>query len=199
MGKGPIPSRPHIYVGPNSVIEQVRREIKAFFVPHSVDIAILPPNGPNVHTFLTETLANSKHPPHRQIVLIPHSVRTVITYEFVLYLMIWQAFGAQAAVGYIVKKGVSRRGKAVDELYTATQTDLTTIFDLEWTSVWIDEAHEFRTKSHRGFIAGVAMRVKSPLVVAVTATPLWTAPRVSTRCMRGSATLTLATGHFPDV
>ena len=51
-------------------------------------------------------------------------------------------------------------------------------FKMEWCTVWIDEAHEFRTLS-RGFIGAVQLRRKTRMMNACTATPLYTKPEVS--------------------
>lgn len=48
-----------------------------------------------------------------------------------------------------------------------------TIFDMQWCSTWIDEAHVFRGLS-RGFFGSIAMDSRSYVVNCITATPLYT-------------------------
>lgn len=52
-------------------------------------------------------------------------------------------------------------------------------FKMNWCTVWIDEAHEFRTVS-RSFIGAVQLRKVAYMMNACTATPLFTKPEVST-------------------
>lgn len=52
------------------------------------------------------------------------------------------------------------------------------IFDVQLSTTWIDEAHTFRGIANPFFCA-FQLRQNASMVNCLTATPIWTAPRVS--------------------
>lgn len=81
MGKGRVPNLPHAIVIPNSLVDQWRRELKTFFMPHSLDIFQLPTAATELHTYFTapdSVWKKAHHEPIFRIVLIPHSVSSAL-------------------------------------------------------------------------------------------------------------------------
>jgi hypothetical protein len=72
----------------------------------------------------------------------------------------------------------NRQGGCVDE-GRDLKSQAADFFKMQWSTVWIDEAHEFRTVS-RGFIGAVQLQRLTHMMNACTATPLYTKPEVST-------------------
>lgn len=68
-----------------------------------------------------------------------------------------------------------------------------TIYDLEFLNVCVDEVHQMRNKGVR-YWAILGIRDRAVMVVATTATPLHTSPKV--QCSPFPCELTLSSSHI---
>jgi hypothetical protein len=76
-------------------------------------------------------------------------------------------------------KDAGRKGRPADDMrpVKSGSNAKASIFARKWCTSWIDEAHEFRGLN-RGFVGGVQLRSCSRMVACLTATPLYTSPKV---------------------
>ncbi|RXW11953.1 hypothetical protein EST38_g13902, partial [Candolleomyces aberdarensis] len=154
-GMGPVPDLSHLYVVPNSLIEQYRQEIMAFFKPHTVDILVIP-HDPDAATKLFEDIANRPSPKINRIFIMGHA-----------------SLLRHTSTAFITKR---ERGRPLDTDLPESRNVRQTVFSESWCTVWIDEGHEFRGPS-TGFQGAVALRKRTRIMAVMTATPIWTQPR----------------------
>lgn len=71
-----------------------------------------------------------------------------------------------------------RTGVTLDRRGLGQPVGLSTVFGRTWCTTIVDEIHEFRVPTNKGFIGTCELRRISHLVVGATATPLISQPRV---------------------
>ncbi|TFK60422.1 P-loop containing nucleoside triphosphate hydrolase protein [Pluteus cervinus] len=154
MGRGPVPNLPHLLVLPLSLVGQWISELRTFFKPKEIDIFDLSGNDKEVEKSLAD-LALSKHEPVFRIVLISLPTFSRITSN-------------------IFKSKIKRRREFPDDVDASSPLS---IFGMDWGTVWLEEAHDYRTSGTRQFFGALALRKKAYVVNALTATPLYTSPK----------------------
>ncbi|KAL0952272.1 hypothetical protein HGRIS_006562 [Hohenbuehelia grisea] len=159
VGKGKVPNAPHLYVVHPSLVHQWHSEIKRNFAPGSVDIFILPTAMTDVHKFFNDSQgawAKSKIPLVFRIILCAHSTFVAMTQ---------QKYETAAARHRRKPVDAPRRAK------TGKKASRTTIFDFQWCTMVLDEAHYFRGNSS-GAIGMFAFRNQVAFTILMTATPI---------------------------
>ncbi|KAJ8474911.1 hypothetical protein ONZ45_g15788 [Pleurotus djamor] len=161
MGKGPVPDAPHLIVVPLSLMAQWHKELRTFFKDGAVDIFRLPLATGDVRKFFNHPKGawkRSEQKMHKRIVICAQSTFTTLTSK--------SYNCARGAASIPVDRP---RVRKPDSINTGT------IFDIEWCSTTIDEAHLFRGPT-RGFVGACQLRLsgKTWVLNLATATPLYT-------------------------
>ncbi|TFK60078.1 hypothetical protein BDN72DRAFT_905285 [Pluteus cervinus] len=157
MGKKGIPNRGHLIIAPLSIGHQWKTEVLSGFDKKSISIYCLTSNLSDVDEVFKDggSWARSPHDPIHRICIVPLS-----------------AFQIMAAERFQCR---GRQGHADDtpHLSPSRRKD---IFDQEWSTVWYDEAHDYRRSMTRQYAGALFLRSKAAFTGCVTATPLYTSP-----------------------
>ncbi|KAJ8457265.1 hypothetical protein ONZ45_g18379 [Pleurotus djamor] len=161
LGKGPVNNAAHLIIVPLCLMGQWRKELQTFFAPGAIDIIDLPQAIIDVETFFTDKSSDwgkSGQEPIDRIVLCAHS-----TFEHI----VGKTFAPRSSNGALPVDHPLKRTKE------SRQT--TTLFDIPWTGVYVDEGHLFRgdTLNFQGIIH---LRLAGNNITCVTATPFYNKP-----------------------
>ncbi|KAF9491153.1 hypothetical protein BDN71DRAFT_1510617 [Pleurotus eryngii] len=154
-----VPNFAHLIIVPLSLVSQWISELHRFFRKAAIDIFVLPNTADAVELFfLSEgsTWNMSSHKYMNRIVICAHPTFTSLTAR-------------------TFRCGKDSGLKSIDEIRKRITLPRPphSIFDENWCSAWIDEAHLFRGLA-RGFIGSIALDSRAHVLNCITATPLYT-------------------------
>lgn len=170
---GNIPQLPHILVVPPNLQAQMLSELHRYLVPHSFDIlpySSLWEREPRAH-FWNNIYKSCRHPAERRIVVATHKVR-LLHIHIVLYHSVFRHQAVQSDGGRVFP-GVT--GVPIFPKDGFPQTN--SVFAMRWLIVVVDEAH-ICLNANTFFTAASGLRKVSTHLVAMTATPITTKPKV---------------------
>lgn len=172
---GNIPDIPHIIVCPVNLKEQWQREMERFLIPHSFDILPYAGKLSSREQWWTTLYEKSNHAQIQRIILATNSVSLRDTAGWCVDYAISQAIQDDAT--RVFRAGLkAEAGRAIpNSRFQAVSPS--TVYGHEFGFFVLDEAHSAR-KHNLAHMAARALREKSKVMVAMTATPVTTKPQV---------------------
>jgi len=170
-------------IAPVTMIPQWSNQLKVFFRPHAVDIFVFPPSQKDQEEFWSGDRSpwmKARSQMAQRIVLVQETVSKFKT-NMRINSFRFQTIARQCTRYFST---VRPKGQPLyDSLPCRTGVEFNnaaaySLFSRDWATVWIDEAHSAR-KVGRLYAGLQGLREKSVMMNAVTATPLYTSPKVS--------------------
>ncbi|TFK64365.1 P-loop containing nucleoside triphosphate hydrolase protein [Pluteus cervinus] len=159
MGQNGIPDGSHLIIAPLSLIDQWKRELQAVSEPEKIYIVTLTSNRRSINKVFRPggTWFQNPQKAINKICLVPLST-----------------FQTMAAARFNC-----RQPRKFAEDAPRANADFTghDIFDIQWLTVWLEEAHDYRRSTTRQFVGAAALRSTATFMACVTATPLYTSPK----------------------